>query len=345
MIFGKTNAWRKCILLTIVSGLLWISISGIASAGSNAGMAGAFLRMGLGARNLAMGDVGVSIPGNGYGIYYNAASLPFMLQSALLTSYSYLALDRRFNFIGAATPLRPTAKGSAQALHAGLGIGWINASPGEIDGRDRDGNPIGTFNYSDNAFYFAFGLRLSKYLAIGIAPTVLYSSFPNLTSDETLKSARLGFDAGIMANPYRTLFLGVQARHINAQYRWDTTTLWGEEGTIVVDKLPRVYRLGASYLFGFGLMLAGDFETSDQTDNQLHLGGEYLFQNTGVYQFSLRAGYDDQNYAMGLGFGFPVWKLQGQLDYAYQILDVPPFDSQIISLAIGWRGDKDRSNP
>ncbi|RJP74146.1 MAG: hypothetical protein C4524_13225 [Candidatus Zixiibacteriota bacterium] len=299
-------------------------------------MAGAFLRMGLGARNLALGDAGTALPGNGWGIYYNPASLPFLQDPTVLTSYSHLSLDRHLNFVGFAAPLKPPVGEGQRPLTAGLGVGWINAGPGEIEGRDSDGNPIGAFEQGENAFYFSFALKLSDRFAAGFSPVVLHNSFPDLTDGESLSSTRLGFDAGLLVNPWRGLTLGAQARHINAQYRWDTSTLWGESGSTVTDKFPRIYRFGAAYAFDFGLLLVGDYETSDQDDNQIHMGGEYTLQNIEPYDLSLRAGYDDEDYALGLGFGFPVWKVRGQLDYVYQIQEVPPFDTQVISFSVSF---------
>jgi len=318
-------------------GLLLILLIGAPTwAGTNAGMAGAFLRMGLGARALAMGDVGVAIPASGFGIYYNPASLPHLERMALLTSYSFLPLGRQLNFVGFAAPLHPLTGSAGEALNAGVGLGWIGASSGDIDGRDNDGNPIGTFSNSENAFYFSFGLRLSQMLSVGFSPVIFSNSFPDLSQGETLKSSRVGFDAGVMVHPIPRLHLGAQARHLNAQYRWDTSTLYGDNGTTQTDKFPRIYRLGAAYDTDAGLLLAGDFETSDQQDNQLHLGAEYTFSGYEPYAFALRAGYDDQDLAFGLGIGFAVWKLRGQLDYAYQIQDAPPYDAQVISFAVSF---------
>ncbi len=324
-------------LVTLVSAAILIGVHApAAGAGSNAGMAGAFLRMGLGARALALGDLGVAIPGDGYGLYYNPASLPYLKERSLLTTYTYLSLDRHLNFVGFALPLHPPSKQSGNPLSAGLAVGWISAGTNEIDARDSDGNHIGLFENSENAFYFAFALRLADRISIGFAPKILYNSFPELTADETLNSARLGFDAGILVNPVNRLYLGAQARHINAQYRWDTTTIWGDDGTTITDEFPGIYRIGASYFFDFGLMLAGELETGDQDDNQIHVGAEYTYLDLNPYSFSLRAGYDDQDLALGFGFGFLVWQLRGQLDYAYQIQDVPPYDSQVISFSVNF---------
>ena len=295
--------------------------------------------MGLGARDLAMGDVGTAVPGNPYGIYYNPASLPFLQKKTALATYNYLSLDRRFHFIGFASPLHPPAGHEGEKLSAGVGVGWINANSGDIDGRDRDGYPIGTFSNSENAFYFSFALRLMDYLSVGLTPVILYNSFPDLSQGESLSSTRLGFDAGILVNPYPNLFLGAQARHINAQYRWDTSTLWGQDGTTIVNKFPQIYRIGAAYCLESvlpGLMIAGDFETSDQEDQQFHIGVEWVVHSFEPYLFAFRAGYDDQNPAFGLGFGFSIWKLAGQLDYVYQIQEIPPWDTQVISFAVSF---------
>ncbi len=316
--------------------VLMLGSSRFALAGTNAGTAGAFLRMGLGARALAMGDVGAALAGDGYGIYYNPASLPYLKKKTFLSTYNYLALDRHLNFVGFAAPLKPPAAQEGETLNAGVGLGWINAGPGELEGRDSDGNPIGTFDYADNAFYFSFALRLAQKVSVGFSPVLVYGSFPDLTEGESLYSTRLGFDAGILVNPWGQLFLGMQARHINAQYRWDTSTIWDQNGTTRVDKFPRIYRFGASYTFDFNLLVTGEYETSDQNDNQVHLGAEYTYDALYPYVFHLRGGWDDGNPAFGFGVGFDVWKVRGQLDYAYQIQEVPPFDSQVISFSVGF---------
>lgn len=253
-----------------------------------------------------------------------------------MTTYTYLSLDRHLNFVGVAMPLNPPSAQTGNPLNAGLGLGWINAGTGDIEARDMDGYQIGTFKYSENAFFFSFALQPSDRLAIGFSPKILYSSFPDLTDQESLSTARLGFDAGVLVNPVKRLFLGAQVRNVNAQYRWDTTTLWGDDGTIRTDKFPRLYRLGAAYFFDFGLLLACDYETSDEEDNQIHLGAEYSFIHPGPYSFQLRGGYDDNDLAFGFGFGLMVENLKGQIDYAYQIQDVPPYDSQVISFSVNF---------
>ncbi len=332
----KCKITSKSILFSVIIILIFSFSAGNSFAGTNAGTAGAFLRMGLGARDLAMGDVGVAIPGNGYGIYYNPASLPYLEKRTALTTYTYLALDRQLNFVGFASPLHPPAAQPGKKLSAGVGVGWISAGTGDLVGRNNSGGITGEFDYFDNAFYFAFALRLADRVSVGFAPKILYSYFPDLTENESLTTSRLGFDAGILVNPVDRLYVGVQVRNVNAQNRWDTSTIYGSDGTTTTEKFPQIYRFGASYIFDFGLLATAELETSDYEDNQIHAGLEYTYLELVPYAFSLRAGYDDSDLAFGFGAGFDVWKVRGQLDYAYQIQDVPPFDSQVISFAVSF---------
>ena len=58
--------------------ILWILLFPIiVVASENGGYAGSFLRMGVGARAISMGNTGVAHPTNGYSAFYNPALLQF----------------------------------------------------------------------------------------------------------------------------------------------------------------------------------------------------------------------------------------------------------------------------
>jgi len=92
-------------------------------AGTNGGYAGAFLQLGLGARSMALGNAGVANEADGYSAFYNPASMAFLQQKSVPLSYSFMSLDRRFNFIGFSMPAPP---------HAGFSVGWLNAGADNI---------------------------------------------------------------------------------------------------------------------------------------------------------------------------------------------------------------------
>ena len=54
---------------------------------TNAGLAGSYLRMGLGAQAIAMGNSGVALSANGFSAYYNPAGIPYLDKRHLSMTY------------------------------------------------------------------------------------------------------------------------------------------------------------------------------------------------------------------------------------------------------------------
>ena len=63
-------------------------------------LAGAFMRMGLGARANAMGNAYTGVAEGTVAAYYNPAGIPFLETRQVMLSYRFLSLDRNFNYIG-----------------------------------------------------------------------------------------------------------------------------------------------------------------------------------------------------------------------------------------------------
>ena len=89
----------KKIFIIIIS-IFLISFNAYSKVGSNAGYAGSFMRMGLGARALGMGNTGVACSNNGFASYYNPAALPYLPGRHLSLTYYFLSLDREFHYAG-----------------------------------------------------------------------------------------------------------------------------------------------------------------------------------------------------------------------------------------------------
>jgi hypothetical protein len=82
----------------------------------NGGYAGSYLRMGLGARSIAMGNTGIAQPVNAYSAFYNPAAFAEVEDRIVGLSYSFLSLDRRFGYISFSMKVPPAG---------GFSIGWI----------------------------------------------------------------------------------------------------------------------------------------------------------------------------------------------------------------------------
>ena len=115
----------------------------------NGGYAGAFLRMGLGAHSISLGNTGVAQEVSAYSCFYNPAAFGFIEERMVGLSHSFLSLDRRVNYISFSVKVPP---------EAGVSLSWIESGVGGLKNIDNSGNELGNINHSTSAVYFSFGL-------------------------------------------------------------------------------------------------------------------------------------------------------------------------------------------
>lgn len=307
-----------------------INLSAHASEGDG-GRAGAFLRIGIGARAKAMGNAFSAIPEDAFAGVYNPAMLPFLKGRQFAISYAFLPLDRKLNYIGFAIPLQPkfaADPGQRAPMKAGLAIAWINAGVDNIDGRDFSGNHVGNYSYSENAFFLSFALSPMKYFSLGINGKILYCSFPGLNNDESaLTSSGFGIDFAAFFRPITDLTLGLVWRDNISKNTWNTESLW-ERGTSTVDKYPKTLHAAAAYRTPWRwLLVSGEMEDSKEMNPRYHFGLEATYHEIGAF----RAGMDDDHFTCGIGFFVKVLGKQVSMNYAYVAPSIEPSADHILS--------------
>lgn len=304
-------------------------LSSAAALGQIGGRAGAFSRLGFGARGMGMGNALTAVTTGDVVSYYNPAVLPQAGYRNLSLSYGILAFDRTLNFLSFAQPVHP---------NAGISAGIINAGVSNIDGRDSDGEPTGPLRTSENNIFLGFATRFSSGFSIGINLKFLYH---HLYTD--VSSTTVGIDLGALLPIGESLTLGATVRDINSRYKWDTSQLYGDQnGKTTEDKFPQLYTLGASYrlLDSLGLV-ALEIERSNQSTLVARLGAEFSL----VPEVSVRAGIDridllDKGMGVKPSFGFTARKnfdsWTPAVNYAFVI---EPFSSSamhVISLSLAF---------
>lgn len=288
------------------------------------GSAGAFLRLGLGARAKAMGDAFTAFRSGLESSYYNPAGLPFLENKEVIVSYRLLSLDRQYTFVGFGVPLQPKIAGSnKQTLDGGFALAWIHAGVGDIDARDSNGRHVDDVGNSENAFIFAFALKPAEQLAVGLSVKIVLNRFPDIGIDgQTISANGVGFDFGVLYSPVDWLTLGATIRDVNTKYRWNTDDLFGEDGTETIDHFPKILRTAVAVSPPQlpNLTFAIDFEQfyrekhfQNKLDDRLHLGVEGSFRENIV----LRGGLDDGSFTAGGGYEFDVFGNMAQLNYAF----------------------------
>jgi len=292
-----------------------------------AGLPGSPMRMGFGSQGIGMGNAMVATPTQTNMGYYNPALAAFQERPAATVAVGFLSLDRGLNFLNFSTPLPPSA---------GLSLGIVNAGVSEIEGRDRDGRPTENHSTSENTFFLSFGVRIDTNLVVGISTKILYYK---LFTDMTSTTA--GFDLGVIYRVTDEFTLGACLQDIGSKYKWDSSALYGLEGTTSIEHFPVRKRIGVSYAPQVVPVLSAlELEyTAGMTF--LKLGVEVSPTNS----FALRGGLDhlglSESLAAKPSFGFSLQTATGawqsSLSYAIVIEPYAPASLHLLALGVEFR--------
>ena len=252
--------------------------------------AGAYLRMGVGARALAMGGAFTAIADDATAAYWNPAGLVKIEHIEATFMYAAnMAVDRQLSYFA--------------YTHWGLwgmgafGISWLNAGMDDIPIWKSAEEYMGTESYADNAIMFSYGTEVGS-LMLGGTAKVLHQDV--MGTSET----GFGLDLGGMFNVMDNVTAGMMVRDIGSQY--------GD------DDVPINWRFGgAVHVPDGGLTVGVDVDKVKSIDDyEIHLGAEYGMEVHPEYYTFFRAGLnsvEDQAFTTGLGIRVP----RVQFDYTY----------------------------
>lgn len=236
--------------------------------------AGAFARVGFGARGMAMGNAMTAIPRGHIQSYYNPALVSVGEERVAGATFGVLSWDRYLNFLSYTQSVKPTG---------GLSLGLINAGVRKIDGRDNDGYRTEDLSVTENQFYLAFANRMHERFSLGVTVKLYYARL----YDE-IASSTVGFDVGAFVKITEDLTGAIVLQDISSKYKWDTSPLYDRDGKQITDKFPLSKKIGLAYsFFSRSGIVALDVESRDGV-TIIRSGAEYEFSEN----FTLRGGID-----------------------------------------------------
>jgi hypothetical protein len=306
----------KYIRLTVLV-ILFVTACAWAGEG-DAGWAGAFYYVPIGARPAAMGGAYIGISDDGAGALYNPAGLSSIARPMFATSYRVMQLDR---VLGYATVLVPTQGNSV------LGAHWLYAGDKGLQARNRDGYELGwEIGKWDHDISVLFAKRFDDWLSGGAKINYLFSTFVDMTA------STICFDVGLMfylselvdrekrdLMPVQDIQLGIVARHLGPKYRWNNDKYILKHTTVKTastreDKIPVDVGIGGSArFFNRKLLAAVDLVKNSEQGLFFHGGLEYP-----VYQqLILRGGFSAGRLTAGTGYAFKLGKKSLAIDYAF----------------------------
>lgn len=280
-------------LLIIAMALLLAVVNLAMAAEGDIVNAAAYLRMGVGARLLAMGGASTAVVDDASATAWNVAALTRVESASFASMYSAGDfLDRKHNFLALAS----TVKGIGS-----FGIGWVNAGVSGIQRYSATDQPQGTFTSSENAFLFSYG-AVFKPVRLGAGVKVLHQKI-DPESDET-KMGFGGLDIGALATPVEPVTVGLSVKNIF--------------GKIADASVPVQLNIGTAVtlLPGKDLTIAVDLSKAfvDLKGRLavMHIGAEYWAADLVGFRLGFTS---EKEFAAGIG----VKISNVAVDYAYSI--------------------------
>ncbi len=254
-----------------------------------------FLKIGVGAEAIGMGESQVAATDDLYASYWNPAGLARIQKPQLALMHNEWFAGINHEFVGFALP-------AGNIGTVGLSSSFL--SFGDLQGRDSEGNETTIFRPYDLAVILSYARNVSSAIAFGANAKFLREQI----ADET--GTGIAFDLGVLYTfSQMPLALGFNAQHL------------GPRVTFIQEAfgLPVTFRLGAAYrLFGDALVLTSDIIRPSDNDSAIAVGAGYTIANI----LHLRTGYNyqiggnDLGAASGLTSGFGLTLRQFQVDYA-----------------------------
>jgi TolA-binding protein len=275
-------------ILLIVAPLLLPSIY-IYARSPDAGLPGAFLRFGAGARSLGMGKAYVGVSDDASATYWNSAGLTQLSQKEIVALHAILFEDTIYDFVSYAHPLDRSGT---------LGLGIVNLHSSNFN-YNTSGEDEGTFSENETAFILSYGRKVVNDLSCGIGLKLINQNFADHSD------MGFGTDAGILYKPLSALSLGLNLQNmIKPKLKLKTDT----------DTYPLSLNLGASYkMFNDNMTLSIHAQKTEHQYFKIHYGSEYCL----LHLLAFRAGIDETEITAGLGFRLGNF----QIDYAYAYHD------------------------
>jgi len=282
-----------------------------------------FLKIGVGARNAAIGESGIASMDDINSVFWNPAAITGI--EGAQASFDYTSWFAGLSITSAAVGYNFGELGTFAVNYCGLNYGQmqealVTSPTGNVD--TRTGN---TFTGSDLEVGLTYAKQFTDKLSIGVEAKYLREDL------FIYSSSLFAFDVGTY---YKTGWHGIRlamsAQNLGSPARWLNTM---EQSQQSYD-LPIVFRIGwaVDLMGGHDLFLGGDptqhkitftmdgVHSNDYGERVL-MGLEYTAFNI----FSLRTGYrfnyPEGNLSFGAGINYTVGPVNLRVDYAYVAYD------------------------
>ena len=262
-----------------------------------------FLRVGMDARSVALGEAFTALVDDATATYWNPAGLSRIPNHHITGTYLNYVVEIRSGYLGYALPL---------GKDSGFGVGITYFDHGKIQETTPDnptGAGLGKYGANDLSAGFGYGRRFGQFY-LGMSLKGIYSRIHDYSAHAF--ACDIGGQSELFSN---RLLIGLSARNLGIQ-----TGAFIEEKA----KLPLNIEFGIGYrLFDRSLLVALDVGKPLDNSFNYEIGIEYLFKEI----LSLRLGYrslgqdlksdSDFDIFTGISSGLGIKVKNHNIDYAF----------------------------
>ena len=303
-----------------------------------------FLKIGVGARSVAMGNAADPLIKDASAMFWNPAMLNFVPNLSVFLNHSNYLADMKFEAFAAAKKLQHLGT-------VGFQLEYLDSGPIEETTEYAQNGTGKTFS----AISYAIGITFARMLTeqFGVGGSIKYVS-EDLTHGlgENNRTGAWAVDIGTVYYPnftaLKSLRISMTIRNFGPEVRLRGSYLDfdGTKGVYLEEPsqyklfpLPLMFRFGIGYdpLVTDNQRLSIAVYGVHPNDNKerANLGAEYVFRN----MIALRGGYilnhDTRTFSAGVGFMVGMGNAHLKLDYAYAHYGVLE-DVQVFSFLFDW---------
>ena len=281
-----------------------------------------FLKIGVGARGIGMGESFVAIANDASALYWNPAGLTQFNENQFIFAHTWYVLDVRHEFLGTVYHITPSDA-------VGFSVTSLSTDPFE---KTTTTQPFGTgeqVQFGDLAFGLSYSRKMTDQFSFGVTAKYVEETL------DMLKMQSVLFDLGTF---YSTGLGSARFAIAITNFGGDvkpsgTVTLESGEKTSNFQSFspPTIFKLGFAMepYENENQRLTTTVELNHPNDNaeNIHLGVEYEWHKMFYYRAGVKRtigesflGGDNtvaNDYTLGIGVRTNVWTSTIQVDYAF----------------------------
>ena len=265
---------------TIIAFSFFILTQPVSAANNNASTGLPFLKLGIGARALGMGEAYSALSEDVSGVFYNPAGISWGEENEITLMHKSWAFGTSTEFLGS----------TLHTNNVTVGLGLNSTSVDDIEIRQQPGPSLGTFALHDFYASATVSWRVDTSISLGVTSKFLYEK---IFIDE---SQGFGLDLGARYQFERNWSLAAVLSNLGAM-----STLLNE-----AEKLPTAFRCGVAFHNSisdkYEVTVSGDYiKVFRDNGSRVHMGGEITYDKIIALRTGYQFGYEAKNWSTGFG--------------------------------------------